>query len=296
MIANEQMPAAVNTEFLNMGIDTFLSGEDLETSSVSGQADRTLISATRSPFIDIVNALESQIGTPHLYAGGAGGIMVRWQRGGRALTVAEGEYGVQMSLQMTKSLEAFESAVFSAGVGGELGQAPTYLDLPYLWQIQRGPHREAPAVPPTDDWEQLEQALHVLLHAWAEQMPTLFNAGWCQVAAFNLTNHADDDRVLGVLQSHEDGLALFLRDLPGRRSPSDAQDMIARGWKEIIPVLRAWMVSFEPSPESAATASGIIVRELKAGGAATPLDVSATDLSRTKKIRLTLPGIPLGMP
>ncbi|WP_329043529.1 hypothetical protein OHT61_32380 (plasmid) [Streptomyces sp. NBC_00178] len=198
-----------------------------------------------------------------------------------------------MSLQPSASLDAAEATAFQNGVGTSAGQAPSYLQLPYLWQIQRGPERKQPGVARTRDWDQLEQALQSLLELWADQAPLLYEAGWCDEVAFDLTKHASEDRVLGLLQSADDGLALFLHDDRTEIDQPDPDDMVARGWQQRIKQFRAWIASFEPGPDAAATAARIMVRELRRREAATPLSISLTALSGTAEHRLLLPGIPL---
>ncbi|MEV5161958.1 hypothetical protein [Streptomyces sp. NPDC053728] len=203
------------------------------------------------------------------------------------------EQGVTMSLRPSASLDAAEAAAFQNGVGTSPGQAPSYLQLPYLWQIQRGPERKQPGVARTSDWNQLEQALQNLLEVWADQTALLYEAGWCDEVAFDMTKHASEDRVLGLLQSADDGLALFLHDDRAAIGQPDPDDMVARGWQQRIKLLRAWIASFEPGPDAAATAARIVVRELRRRGAVTPLSVSLTALSGNAENRLRLPGIPL---
>ncbi|MFI8008441.1 hypothetical protein [Streptomyces sp. NPDC086010] len=285
---NAEAAEAVNADLLASGTDALLSGEESDRKS----ARNLLISSARSRFIEIVNEVESRVGAPDLYAGGAAGVLVRWRHRRTTLTVAQ-EQGVTMSLQPSASLDADEATVFQNGVGTSPGQAPSYLQLPYLWQIQRGPERKQPGVARTSDWDQLEQALQSLFELWADQATLLYEAGWCDEVAFDLTKHASEDRVLGLLQSADDGLALFLHDDRAAIDQPDPDDMVARGWQQRIKQFRAWIASFEPGPDAAATAARIMVRELRRRKAATPLSISLTALSGTAEHRLLLPGIPL---
>ncbi|WP_331730806.1 hypothetical protein [Streptomyces sp. NBC_01174] len=279
MISDEDATEAVNA---------LLAGEELD----DGPARNLLVSPAPTRFIEIVSEVESRVGAPDLYAGGAAGVLVRWHYGRNALTLAQRQ-GVTMSLQRSAAVDAAEAAAFQDGVGTGPGQARNYRELPYLWQVQRGSARKQPGVPPTSDWNQLEQALQSLLELWVDQTSLLYEAGWCDEVAFDVTKHASEDRVLGLLQSADDGLALFLHDDRAAVDQPDPDDMVARGWQQRVQLFRAWIASFVPGPDAAATAAGIVVRELRLRGADTPLSVSLTALSSSGGNRLCLPGIPL---
>ncbi|MEU9616952.1 hypothetical protein AB0D56_36335 [Streptomyces sp. NPDC048209] len=289
MISNAEVAEAVDSDLLASGIDDLLSGKPLEGALAMNRP----ISPDRIYFTEIVNKVESQLGPPDLYAGGAAGVLVRWQHGPNTLTVTQ-EQQVTMSLRASASLDAAEAAAFRSGVGTSPGQAPSYLELPYLWQVvRRGPALELPGVVATSDWDQLEQSLRCLLKLWVEQTSLLYEAGWCDEVAFDVSEQESGDRVLGLLQSAEEGLALFLHDDRTTSARPEPDDVVARGWQHRVRQLRAWMASFDPGPDTAETAAGIIVRELRLRGAATPLGVSLTALSSNGESRLQLPGIPL---
>ncbi|MFJ8983068.1 hypothetical protein [Streptomyces sp. NPDC102282] len=288
MTSNVDATDTVNADLLASGVDALLAGKELD----DGLARNLLVSPARTRFIEIVSEVESRVGAPDLYAGGAAGVLVRWHYGRNALTLAQ-EQGVTMSLQQSATLDAAEAAAFQGGVGTSPGQALNYSELPYLWQVQRDSARDRPGVPPTSDWSQLEQALQTLLELWVDQTSLLYETGWCDEVAFDVTKHSSEDRILGLLQSADDGLALFLHDDRAAVDQSDPDDMVARGWQQRIQQLRAWIASFVPGPDAAVTAAGIVVRELRLRGADTPLSVSLTALSSTGRNRLRLPGIPL---
>ncbi|WP_329167837.1 hypothetical protein OG939_35910 [Streptomyces sp. NBC_01685] len=288
MISNVDATDAVSADLLASGVDALLAGEELD----DGPARSLLVSSVRTRFIEIVSEVESRVGAPDLYAGGAAGVLVRWRYGPNALTLAQ-DRGVTMSLQRSATLDATEAAAFQGGVGDGPGQVLNYCELPYLWQVQRGSAREQPGVPPTSDWSQLEQALQSLLELWVDQTSLLYEAGWCDEVAFDVTEHVSEDRVLGLLQSADDGLTLFLHDDRAAVDQPDPDDMVARGWQQRVQLFRAWVASFAPGPDAAVAAAGIVVRELRLRGADSPLSVSLTALSSTGGNRLRLPGIPL---
>ncbi|WP_432106204.1 hypothetical protein [Streptomyces sp. bgisy091] len=289
MISNAEVAEAVDSDLLASGIDALLSGKPPEGALVMNRP----ISPDRIHFTEIVNKVESHLGPPDLYAGGAGGVLVRWQHGPNTLTVTQ-EQRVTMSLRASASLDAAEAAAFRSGVGPSPGQASSYLELPYLWQVvRRGSALERPGVLRTSDWDQLEQSLRCLLKLWVEQTSVLYEAGWCDEVAFDVSEEASGDRVLGVLQSAEEGLALFLYDDRKTTARPEPDEVVARGWQHRVPQFRAWFASFDPGADTAETAAGIIVRELRLRGSATPLSVSLTALSRNGESRLQLPGIPL---
>ena len=291
MITNEQAPGLVFNEILNAAAESLLS--EGGSGSTFGLSGNILISDTKDPLPYILKDVEPLIGAPDLYAGGSAGILARWDRGTRSLTLKVDEAGIRLSLQDVATLDAAETPMRRSGVGRTPGWVPSHRDLPYLWQIYQGPERTTPSVPPTRDWKQLEASLGALLLVWAEQIPLLFGTEGSEEVACNLINQADDEQIMVILQSRDDGLLLLLDD---RRSPAtqtDAQTMFGRGWHEMIPVLGAWKAAFEPSPDSAAEAAKLAVNELRLRGAASPLDIAVTDLSKTKHGRLLLPGLPL---
>ncbi|MEU8708611.1 hypothetical protein [Streptomyces sp. NPDC048565] len=288
MISNAEAMEAVDSDLIASGIDDLLSGKPLDGTLAMSQP----ISPDRTYFTDIVNKVESQVGPPDLYAGGAAGVLVRWRHGPNTLTVTQ-EQQVTMSLRSSASLDAAEATAFRSGVGTRPGQSPSYLELPYLWQVvRRGPALEQPSVPPTSDWDQLEQSLRCLLELWVEQTKLLHEAGWCDEVAFDVTEQVSGDRILGLLQNAEDGLALFLHDDRATTAKPEPDAVEARGWQHRVHQLQAWIASFEPGPDTAETTAGIIVRELRLRAAA-PLSVSLTALSSNGENRLQLPGVPL---
>ncbi|MFE6183963.1 hypothetical protein ACFQ6U_05960 [Streptomyces sp. NPDC056465] len=289
MISNAEVAEAVDSDLIASGMDDLLSGKPLEGALAMNRP----ISPYRIYFTEIVNKVESRLGPPDLYAGGAAGVIVRWHHGQSTLTVTQ-EQRVTMSLRSAASLSASEATAFRSGVGTRPGQASSYLELPYLWRVvRRGSALEQPSVPPTSDWNQLEQSLRCLLELWVEQTSLLYNAGWCDEVAFDVSEQVSGDRVLGLLQSAEDGLALFLHDHRATTAGPPPNDLVARGWQHRVRQFRAWIASFDPGPGTAEIAAGIIVRELRLRGAATPLSVALTALSSNGESRLQLPGVPL---
>ncbi|MGW1819192.1 hypothetical protein ACWCQM_37260 [Streptomyces sp. NPDC002125] len=289
MISNAEVAEAVDSNLLASGIDDLLSGKPLDGALAMNRP----ISPDRIYFTEIVNKVESQLGPPDLYAGGAAGLLVRWQHGPNTLTVTQ-EQRVTMSLRSSASHIAAEAAAFRSGVGTRPDQVPSYLELPYLWRVVRqGSALEQPGVLPTSDWNQLRQSLRCLLEAWVDQTSLLYEAGWCDEVAFDVSEQVSGERVLGLLQSAEEGLALFLHDDRTTTAEPEPDDVVARGWQHRVHQLRAWIASFDPGPDTAETAAGIIVRELRLRGAATPLSVSLTALSSNGESRLQLPGVPL---
>ncbi|MEU1126521.1 hypothetical protein ABZ371_23870 [Streptomyces sp. NPDC005899] len=291
MISNAEVEVAeaVDSDLIASGIDDLLSGKPLDGAPPMNRP----ISPDRIYFTDILNKVESQLGPPDLYAGGAAGVLVRWRHGQKTLTVAQ-EQGVTMSLRSSAVLDAAEATAFRSGVGTRPGQAASYFELPYLWRVvRRGSALEQPGVLPTSDWGQLEQSLRCLLELWVAQTSLLYEAGWCDEVAFDLTEQVSGDLVLGLLQSAEEGLTLFLHDDRTTTARPDPDDVAARGWQQRVHQLQAWIASFDPGLYTAETAAGIIVRELRLRGAATPLSVALTALSSNGESRLQLPGVPL---
>ncbi|MFD3422656.1 hypothetical protein [Streptomyces decoyicus] len=239
----------------------------------------------------MLSTLTSRIGSPTLYGGSAHGLNIRWRTARQTLVLDHGVDGLQLSVHRTDDLEHREAGAFRRGVGDGPDQVTSFSELPYLWQLYRnGPGAVptgVPVVSTTPDWRRLHDSLTSLLRALSEQLPTQVGD---DAAAFDLVNHADGDRVLSVICGRQDEVTLLIddQDAPdGRRGREHEMAMRGRGWE--APVLGWWQAWFEPG--SAASAAHQVIRELRARGSKTPLDVSATQFSCADNGLLVLPGL-----
>lgn len=228
--------------------------------------------------------------------GRGAGVIIRWHRTGKTLTLAEEKLGLRLSLHSSATLKTAESAVFSAGVGTTQQQAPNHLSLPYLWRFERRPTGEnALGTPRANDWQEVREALRSLFQIWAEQTPFLSVAGWCKNLgglAFNLVNQAPKGCTLSVVHDPHDGLTVHLHDQPGITSDLSSDEMIARGWHMRLPLLNSWSAFYDFDSTSAETAADLIVKELSLQEGTTPLDIALTDPGESDELRLSLPGLP----
>lgn len=250
------------------------------------------------PLHAVLSALTGAIGQPTFYGGSTGGPSIRWRSEGRTLLLDSGQDGLRLSVRRTAELEQHEMAIFERGVGGGPGQVPRYADLPYLWQL-RTSDQGTPAPPPAvaltaADWVQLEESLRTMLEAWSIQMPEQLGIGDDWMAAFDIINHADEDRRLVVLFSMEDELSLLIHDQDGPEVDGQEDAMMDRGWRNWLPVLRWWQTWFMPGPQGAAAAARLVVEELRFRGADSPRVLSITGLSGGSRGQLALPGLSIG--
>ncbi|MGV4927625.1 hypothetical protein K2224_28825 (plasmid) [Streptomyces sp. BHT-5-2] len=146
-----------------------------------------------------------------------------------------GDQGLQLSVRHTAELEAQEEAGFE--LGERTDPAPYYGELPYLWQLYRGPGVPPlafPRVASAPDWRWLEESLRALLGAWWEQLPA--QIGEEDAAGFNVVSRGAGESAmatLSVLCSEAEGLMLLVDD---GKVPGGTPDAVmeGRGWQDRV--------------------------------------------------------------
>lgn len=255
----------------------------------------TALRDRRAAFREVYGAIVAEIGEPTLYGGSAEGPGVRWRTEERLVLLSGDSFGARLSVHRTEDLEGEERRSFEWGGTWSAQESHDFGFLPYLWQLDRGGPGERPEVLPggrlAPYWDHLQDALELLLTAWAEQLPVQVGEDW---ATFSILNRADNKRHLSVVLDG-DGLGLMLDDREGPDTPEHTVEMQCRGWRTYD---RGWWRVTFPDPDGAAAAAAarIVIAEVRARGAAGPEDLEPYDISCNDRGTLRLPGLGLGHP
>ncbi|MFJ8676263.1 hypothetical protein [Streptomyces sp. NPDC093589] len=210
------------------------------------------------------------------------GPCVRWILGDRVLVLETGAGGLQLTVTNAQRLTEGDRLAFDVN--------PNDLDftrLPYVWQVQTREPSSGSVVlraPVAPDWLTLEASLAAVMQSCAQQVPEQFAA-----EEFLMFDIAARGRTVAVTCSSTSGLIVLVddRESPG---PTPEEEMMRRGWdRELV----GWWEHAVVRTDEAAGAAGLLIEELRRGGAETPKDLRTTGLSSDQGY-LLLPGLTIG--
>ncbi|MFI6641076.1 hypothetical protein [Streptomyces sp. NPDC050504] len=247
----------------------------------------------RETFRRVYEAVVGRIGEPTLLGGSADGPSVRWRSDERLVLLAADGFAVRLSVHVTDELEGEENRTFKWGGAWSANEPHDFDMLPYIWQLDREGPGTAPSFWPGGRlaacWEHLEEALRLMLAAWAEQIPVQVPGDW---ASFSLLVKPDGRRRL-LVSLQDDELFLRIDDRTGEDTPERAAEMKERGWQ--VRTAYDWEATFpEPDEKTAAAAARLIVAEVRARGAQEVKDLEPYDVSCNDHGIFTLPGLGVG--
>lgn len=263
------------------------------SAEVARYATPSTLAGRREAFRQVYEAVVGRIGEPTLHGGSADGPSVRWRSEERLLLLEGTRSTVRLSVHVTDELEGEEHRSFKWGGAWSASEPHDFDMLPYIWQLDREGPGTAPSYWPGGRlaacWEHLEDALRLMLTAWAEQLPVQVPGDW---ASFSFLVKPDGRRRL-LVSLQDDELFLRIDDRAAEDTPERAAEMTERGWQRRTAY--DWEATFaRPDEKTAATAARMIVAEVRARGAQEVKDLEPYDVGCNDHGIFTLPGLGVG--